>query len=143
MLAAEIAELAQEWCGWPIEFSGPASEEQIAAAEKELQVTFPRSYRAFLRHFGAGTTPYYEIYGVPNNRLWGDVVMMNQLSVCSMPPHYIKFTDSVGDYTYYLDTSQMDRNGECPVVVFGPGDEGAVVAESFVDFLRKASVGLV
>lgn len=64
--------------------------------------------------------------------------MMNQLARQPRPAHLVKFTDSVGNYSFYLDTSRMDSLGECPVVVYGPMEEGRVVADSFLDFLRKA-----
>jgi hypothetical protein len=86
---------------------------------------------------------YYDIYGLPKDHLWGDVVMMNQLRKREMPSQLIKFTEDVGDFTYYLDSSRMDSDWECPVVVFGWGENGEIVADSFLDFLRKACEGLV
>lgn len=141
-LILEFVELVQEWCGSSFQYSGPASEEEIEAAERELGLVFPSSYRAFLRHFGSGTTPY-PIFGLPGDRLWGDVVMMNQLALDWTPASLIRFTDPMGDYTYFLDMSRMDDEGECPVIVFGPGEDGAVVADNFLDFLRKAGAGLL
>jgi hypothetical protein len=126
-----------------LECSGPASEADIAAAEKALEVSFPKSYRTFLRHFGVGYLNCFDVYGVPGDRLWGDVVMMNQLDHRSCPKRFVKFTDDVGDYGFYLDTSRMDPLGECPVVVFGPGKEGEIVAEDFLDFLHKVRMGLI
>jgi hypothetical protein len=126
-----------------LECSGPASEAEIAAAEKALGVTFPKSYRTFLRHFGAGYLNCFDIFGIPGDQLWGDVVMMNQLDNRPRPEHLLKFTEDVGDYGFYLDTSRIDRTGECPVVVLGPGEEADVVADSFLDFLRKVREGLI
>jgi hypothetical protein len=142
-VATELAELAQAWCGTPFDPSGSASDVEVSAAERELGIIFPKSYRAFLRHYGAGSTHYHEIFGLPRDRLWGDVVMMNQLASSGVPKHYVKFTSEVGDLAYYLDTSRVDSEGECPVVVFGPGGEAEIVADSFIDFLRKASERLI
>jgi antitoxin YobK len=142
-VALVLAELTRDWDGEPVELSGPASEDEVRLAERELGVVFPASYRAFLRTYGAGTLPYCEIFGIPGDRLWGDVVMMNQVPPHRPPAHYVKFTADVGDLGYYLDTSRWDAAGECPVVVFGPGDDGRVVADSFLDFLAKAKDGLV
>lgn len=141
-LYLELAELIQSWGDASFTYAGPASEEEIAAAERELHVVFPRSYRVFLRHYGSGTMPY-EIFGLPGDSLWGDLVMMNQLESDPMPSHYIRFTDRIGEYTYYLDTSQLDAEGDCPVVMFGPDEEGTIVADNFLDFLRKLSAGLI
>lgn len=123
------------------DFSGPVSEAEVAAAEKALGVAFPKSYRVFLKHFGSGFLHYYEIFGIPRDRLWGDVVMMNQLAGRRMPGHYIKFMDDIDDCSYYLDTSQTDSAGECPVVVIGGRQRGRIVADSFLDFLQKAAEG--
>jgi len=142
-VTAAIMELGKTWRGTPQEFTGPVPEEEIRAAEKELGLTFPSGYRAFLRHYGAGTVHYYNFYGLPRGQLWGDVVMMNQLDKRSLPSHYVKFMEDVGDYAYYLDTSRMDSRKECPVVVFGWEEDGEIVANDFVDFLKKAKDGLL
>jgi len=131
-------DLEKTLSGVSFRFSGPTTEDQIAAAERELGVMFPRSYRTFLRQYGAGTLDCVEIFGIPSDRLWGDVVMMNQLTSCQIPRHFVKFTDDIGNYSYYLDTSRMDDEGECPVVVFGPEESGRVIANSFSDFLGEA-----
>ena len=81
--------------------------------------------------------------GLPRGQLWGDVVMMNQLDKRSLPSHYLKFMEDVGDYAYYLDTSRMNSAKECPVVVFGWEEDGEIVADNFVDFLQKAKDGLL
>jgi antitoxin YobK len=136
--ALALGELSQGWNGICFQFSGPATEEQIVAAERELGVVFPLSYRTFLQQYGAGTLDCIEIFGLPSNSLWGDVVMMNHLASRAVPRHFIKFTEDIGDYSYYLDTSQIDDEGECPVVVFGPEESGRVIANSFIDFLGEA-----
>ncbi len=142
-LATAIGQLVADEAGLQVECSGPATEDEIAAAEKALGVRLPRSYRAFLRQFGAGYLNAYDIFGLPGDRLWGDVVMMNQIAPNPRPSHLVKFTDDVGDYGFYLDTSRIGGDGECPVVVFGPGEDGCVVADNFLDFLRKAREGLI
>lgn len=123
------------------DFSGPVSEDEILAAEAALGIRFPASYRAFLLWFGAGDVHYYDIFGLPRDHLWGDVVRMNHTERRVLPQHYLRFTDDVGDYSYYLDTSRMNASRECPVVLFGGGEEGTVVADSFLDFLRMAREG--
>jgi hypothetical protein len=64
-----IVELVRAWSVSPFDSSEPASEEEIAEAERELGVAFPRSYRVFLRYFGAASLYGYEIYGLPSDRL--------------------------------------------------------------------------
>jgi hypothetical protein len=140
---ATLAELVQAWHSLPLDFAGPASEAEITYAEQELGVIFPQSYRTFLRRYGAGYLHFFEIYGIPGDRLWGDVVIMNRRSVRLVPRHYVKFTGEFGQRGYYLDTSQMNAEGECPVIAVGPSNGAYTVADNFVEFLRKASEGLI
>ena len=144
-MAAALLELARDWGISLADFSGPVSDEEIDAAQRELGVVFPNSYRVFLHYFGAGCLHHYEIYGIPIDRLWGDVVTMNRLEDASRPNHLVKFTGNVGDFSFYLDTSRMRPDGECPVIALGPGEEpgGSVVAESFLDFLCQAREGSI
>ena len=39
--------------------------------------------------------------------------------------------------------SQVNPERECPVVILGPGEDGTVIADSFLDFLRKAREGRI
>lgn len=125
--------------GLPEGFMGTTPEDDIIAAECALGVVFPASYRAFLRYFGAGTVRSYPIYGLPNGRLWGDVVMMNHLASRPVPGHYVKFTEDSLGRSFYLDTSRRDAMGECPVIGIGPEGEEEVVADGFLHFLREAN----
>lgn len=140
---ATLIELLQS-NGASADLMGPVPEDEIATAEHDLGVVFPSTYRRFLRHFGAGNVLAFEIYGLPRDRLWGDVVMMNHLAARSVPVpgHYVKFTedDSRG---FYFDTSLRNEAGECPVVAISKyrteNQQEERVASSFLDFLRKAS----
>jgi hypothetical protein len=68
---------------------------------------------------------------------------MNRWPPWDIPRYCVLFIYAGGDRAYYLDTSQQDAAGECPVVLFGPSEEGVRIADSFLDFLRKAKDGLV
>lgn len=135
-------------------FYGAVSEGAVKEAEDELGLRFPRSYRVFLRNFGAALMMRHDFAGLPGSRdtpnetpLFSHVVddsranwrdfRGNQLA----PPSYIYVTSDEGSYRFFLDTSNMDSQGECPVVVWGPGAAGVVVAASFLDFLRKLNAG--
>ncbi|MBY0523582.1 MAG: SMI1/KNR4 family protein [Gemmataceae bacterium] len=137
----QVLRVVHESCDWPADEPDPASEEEIAAAERELGIVFPESYRAFLRAFGAGNLHSHEFYGLPSTTLRGNVVMMNQL--CPQPADCLQITEDVGDAFYCLDTSRRDARGECPVVICDNGRAPSVVAESFLEFLRKAKAGLL
>jgi hypothetical protein len=136
-IAAEFEVLLSPWSDRSEHFSGPVAEEEIVLAEQELAVVFPRSYRVFLRQFGSGVYCYYRILGIRNDRFLGDVVTMNRLTIPLGPRRFVRITDTIGGYAFYLDTLRMDETGEYPVVVFGPGASGRKVAASFLEFLRK------
>ena len=131
--------------------AGPASEEMIKAAEDELGVDFPPSYRDFLGSYGAALCTGFEIGGLflcrDDNEppLWTDVVtttrQKRRISHGLIPNEYIPISDDGGDYTFYLDTTHRRVDGECPVIVLGPGVDDVVVAEDFFDFVIRASEG--
>ena len=113
--------------------AGPVDERDIADAEATLGVRFPTSYRVFLKHFGAAWLPvFYEIARLgpgrctdPTPPLWLHVVDMNlqmrRYSRGLIPAEYVRICDNGGDYSFHLDTGNAESNGECPVVVLGPG----------------------
>jgi hypothetical protein len=142
-VAIELAALTHSGGYMPNGSSCPVSDEEITAAERELGISFPKSYRTFIRQYGVGRLQFYEIFGIPRDRLWGDVVMMNQLASGQLPRQYLQFTRDLDGLPYYLDMSQVGSDGECPVVVCGPGNETEVVADSFLDFLRKVREGIM
>jgi hypothetical protein len=72
-----------------------------------------------------------------------DIVQMNRAPRPGIPRHLVTFIYAGGDCAFYLDTSRCDALGEYAAVVFGPGEEGIPVADSFLDFLHKAKNGLV
>jgi hypothetical protein len=74
---------------------------------------------------------------------WLDIVQMNRWPPWDIPRCYVLFVYAGGDRAYYLDTSRHDAAGECPVVLCGPNEVGVQVADTFLDFLRKAEDGLV
>ena len=62
---------------------------------------------------------------------------LREVSRGAMPPEYIFISDDGGDFKFYIDTSQVDAEGESPVVALGPGAEGIQVADNFNDFLTR------
>jgi hypothetical protein len=142
LIAEEIAELARPWQGSLLHFSGPVSADEVAWAEQELGVTFPPSYRAFVRHYGSGRILHYRLLGVHSDSLWGDVVAVNHLAFPRLPRHLIRVAETLDEHSFHLDTSQRDEDGECQVLAYGPGASGRVVADSFLEFLRRVCAGL-
>ena len=141
-LIDEIAELIHRWDDVRPTLLGPVAEWMILRAEQELEITFPPSFRCFLKRFGGGLVFDYAILGlVEEPGHWLDIVHVNRLVPRHIPRQYVWFVYPRGDGAYYLDTSRRDARGECPVVVFGPNEECVPVADSFLDFLSQAREG--
>ncbi|MCI0463090.1 MAG: SMI1/KNR4 family protein [Gemmataceae bacterium] len=137
-----ITELVRPWQGPLLHFSGPVSPDEVAWAEQELGVTFPPSYRAFVLHFGSGRILHYRFLGVHSESLWGDVVAVNHLAFPRLPRHLIRVAETLDEHSFHLDTSERDEDGECKVCAYGPGAVGRVVADTFLDLLRRVCAGL-
>ena len=131
------------------ESAGGVSDEAIRDAELRLGVRFPPSYRTFLAEYGNIHGTPFEIAGLSQEiakddepPYWWDVVACNiQLRRVAgelIPKDYVAISDDGGDYKFDLDTNRRDSQGECPVIVLGPGMDGVVVANSFIDFLRRS-----
>ena len=126
------------------------SPDRVTQAEAALRVTFPPSYRLFLVHFGAGVAGDFPIAGLPDpppdsgsSPLWDDVVIattgLHRAGGGHIPRQYVFISSDGMDCKVYLDTSDPDASGECPVRVLGPRYGDAVVARSFVDFAVRAA----
>jgi hypothetical protein len=132
--------------------AGPVAPEVIAQAEQVLGVQFPRSYRVFLENFGACYgEALCEVAGLTSEEFkeesrtqtpeWSSVVLNTQreraLSRATLPESYIPVSDDGMDCTFYLDTSNTDDLGECPVIAVGPAHSQEVRANSFLEFVAS------
>ncbi len=101
---------------------GPRKESLVAAAEAALGITFPPTYRRFVRELGAGAIAGEEFYGVVGgdfvNSAAPDVVWVTlNARVEYGLAHAHVYIYNLGDGTgAYLDTARIDISGECPVV---------------------------
>jgi len=133
--------------------AGKVGPEMILRAEEALGVRFPPAYTEFLSQFGAALCDGFEIAGLvdpeSNNEppLWSNVVLstvqLREASNGLIPHEYIFVSSDGGDYYYYLDTSRPNAQGECPVIVLGPGADAVIVAEDFYDFIIRSFEGSV
>lgn len=129
-------------------FGGGQSVSLIEEAEKVLGLTFPKSYKMFLQKYGYGGVNSFDIDGItsykPEGSSYGGVVwsVLERRKKFNYPAYLIPIYD-VGEGTAYcLDTSQMNAEGECPVVAWPVGgyEETPVleiVAEDFGSFFLK------
>lgn len=128
--------------------AGPVPAAAIAAAEAELGVVFPRSYRIFVANFGAALGPGFEVAGMLSSSttaaeppMYSDVVVeTRRFRAASVPPGLVPISSDGCDAVYCLDTSLQSGSHEAPVIIWGPvSDHGQVVASDFLQFLRSAS----
>lgn len=127
------------------DFHGPKSEALIAKAEQALGVTFPPTYKLFLRRFGCGAVPPHEFYGVIDSDFQNSSVpdaiwlTMKYQRMAELPTSLILVSDT-GDGGYYaIDRSRVTPDGESQIILLSPGascDGGqcSVVAGDYGEF---------
>ncbi len=120
------------------------SDVELSAAECELGVTLPPSYRTFLRYYGSDLTHPLEFLGLPRDLLARDIVLANQTDPRRRLPTLVKIAEDSAGCSYWLDTLHADSTGECPVLAQIPreGDRMVRVADSFVRFLEQVDAVL-
>jgi hypothetical protein len=132
--------------------AGAVADAVIDAAEEELGLRFPVSYRIFLSCFGSAWLAPYEIAGLGGGRHTGPepprwqhvvdaTVLLRRALGGGIPVEYVAISDDGGDYKFYLDTGNLNALGEAPVIVLGPGRDAVVIAASFVEFIERAATG--
>jgi antitoxin YobK len=135
------------------DIAGPVPEDAVIAAEAELGASFPPSYRWFLRSYGALGIPtdlavVHDFCGLRAPDPTTDVVFSTLAARTDkrLGDHLIVVGKGANAAEWFcLDTGQARDGGECPVVLFDPGDNqidqvfyddfGAMVREvlGFVD----------
>jgi cell wall assembly regulator SMI1 len=127
-------------------FKKGASDRQIAAAEKRLGVTFPPSYRHFLRQFNGGEFRFARMFRISTGGAgFFDLDAVMALLVKHFPAfrkgELLAFGDDYSGDHYCFDLTRPNRAGECPVVIWDRlmgGDTGPEPqARSFQEFLAK------
>ena len=138
------------------DFVGKRSTEMVADAESALGVRFPPTYRKFLTELGAGDIAGEEFYGVTTNTFVSSSVPNGIWLTLEERkgglPSPLVIVYATGDGTWFaLDTSEVDSQGESPVVSWTPGSSMSNrrlvrVADDFGQFflhtIREALSGL-
>jgi SMI1 / KNR4 family (SUKH-1) len=109
---------------------------ELQAAERELGVRLPPSYREFLRAFGASVWPRSGLFGLPRDDWRRDLVLQNKSGQYNLLPDFLKFMDGQDGPPFYFATCLAQPDGECPVVRWDEEKGICVVADSFVLFLE-------
>jgi len=141
-----------------LDYFYPQPLNRIIEAEKLLDISFPKSYKEFLRQFGSIGFHGEEIYGLNNSYDYSSYVYCNIVCATleerkvnqdpSFPLYLIPIHALGNGELSCLDTSQMNEEGECPVVAwyFGatlPNGKLEILAEDFGAFLlEKVQWGL-
>ncbi len=126
-------------------FKGNISDDLIIAAEKFLDISFPESYKTFLKLKGSGSFKSKEFYGISNdnfesgrvpNGIW---LTGDERKTSNLDRNLVLIGQSIEGY-YALDTAQL-KNGECPVVdaiPIGKREDLEIIAPDFgVFFLTQ------
>ncbi len=121
----------------PCQITGPAPEAAISAAEVALGITFPPSYRTFLRTFGGIAIPphlgiVHDFVGVTSDEVVRRTLqaraerkLADHLVVVGMGAQYQEW--------FCLDASRELPNGEYPVYMFDARDN-ALDQQFYDDF---------
>jgi len=134
------------------DYVGPCPLELVTLAEQALGLTFPPTYRQFVRRYGAGSFGE-EIYGVTSaefvndsipNAIWLTLKNRRQFG---LPAHYIEIGSSGEGSGYFINTSQTDRKGECPIVTSSNIPEvdtpTEIIADDFGQFFLESVTNLL
>lgn len=128
------------------DFVGRIPEKIISDAEEILGIDFPKSYKEFIKNYGAGNFGSEEIYGIINgdfensgipDAIWFTIKQRKELEI---PNNLIVIYFTGGEEYFCLDTAKMNDEMECPVVSYGIGNEISdngleIVFSNFSDFL--------
>ncbi|MEU6003924.1 SMI1/KNR4 family protein [Streptomyces sp. NPDC047197] len=113
-------------------FAGGCSEVDIAEAEQRLDVSFPDSYKLFLRELGDCDVAGDEFYGIVmhDGQMLGAVTeTLGLRESAGMASSLVAFRpDGMGGY-FVLDTSRLNPDSKAPVCAWGSGAHSATELE--------------
>lgn len=117
------------------DFSGPRSEEVVAAAEELIGHKFPPTYRDFLLRYGCGDIRGQEFYGITRGAIDDDGIpssiwhTLDRRRERRFPDHLLVVYELGDGSLSCLDFSQRRADGECPVVIWYPISEAGARLE--------------
>ncbi|MEQ1969169.1 SMI1/KNR4 family protein [Xenorhabdus nematophila] len=128
--------------GGEIVISGEVNKECVKKAESLLGVAFPPSYSCFIEKFGSIEIDNRSFAGLFANEVGqdGDVVAFTlfQREDIGLPNKYIALDFQDGDYLLCIDTSIVNNENECPVVLVNPDSlESHKINDSFYDYITE------
>jgi hypothetical protein len=109
------------------DFVGQREDRLIDAAETALGLSFPPTYRRFLKEIGCGDIAGAEFYGLINDNFTNSAVpngiwLTLKIRVTGKLPQSLIVVSETGNGGYYaIDRTRQDNEGESPVIVWFPG----------------------
>ena len=104
----------------PVRFGRGATEREVQGAEAALGVTFPTSYRTFLKRLGWIESPCISVFGLGSDI--DSAYEVISVTHCErheagvpLPANLLPIVNDGSGNLYCLDVSQM-QGSECPVV---------------------------
>lgn len=121
----------------PDNLEGPASPDQLAAAERALGVALPAPFKAFLLAHNGGGAFDTSIYGVGAEDGF-DLVRLNlRAREDEVPKNLVAFAATISGDVFVFDTDRA-KDGDAPVLLLD-AEEGQLVAvaSTFLEWLER------
>jgi antitoxin YobK len=128
------------------DFCGEKEASLLQKAEEVLGLTFPPTYRLFLKKLGCGGFGGFEVYGLIDNNFYdsgipnGIWLTLRHRKLYNLPHQFIIISDLGYGPFYVLDASKPNTDGEYPVLVLPIGYNPINTEkanEDFGDFLLE------
>jgi antitoxin YobK len=130
------------------DFCGPRSDELIEKAENVLGLKFPKSYRDFVKRYGAGSFRSEEILGVIDDNFEHSTIpdgiwlTLDFRHSANLPCDKLVFYFDGGEEYFCLDFGKLNEENEPAVVGFVPNVDEInpifeFISNDFGDFLLE------
>lgn len=122
------------------DFGDGVSEEWIEKAESYLNISFPPSYKWWLKNYSGGEIGGEEIFSIYeqdfDSVVGGDIVYMHNLNQKNnlFKASHLVICESDIDGAFYFNTDEKDDDQEYPIY---SAITGEIYANNFLDFLEK------
>jgi hypothetical protein len=122
------------------DFGDGVSDEWIKKAESFLGISFPQSYKWWLKNYSGGEIGGEEIFSIYEQDfeavVGGDIVYMHKLNQKNriLKPNQLVICESDTDGAFYFNVDEKDSNDEYPVY---SAITGKIYAKDFLSFLEK------
>lgn len=116
------------------DFTGKADEDRINYAQELLGVSFPESYKWFLRNYGHGGIGGLEILGIARVEMPTCAEETLRFRKLGLPNNYVVI-ENCDEWIFCIDTSNI-KEGRCPVVDWDRKGTTRVRYSNFEEYLK-------